>query len=170
MKPIELYFFRHGIAAERGDPASAADEDRQLTEEGERKTYRAAEGLKLLQIGFDKILTSPWTRASQTADILSEVLEMNNPETLSQLAGDCSVAELLDGIAQQSGRRLLLVGHQPLLGETVAHLLCGSGKFEVDLKKSGVCAVAVDELPPQGPATLLWALTSKQLRLMSQSR
>ena len=38
MKTIALYFFRHGIAVNRGDPGITSDSDRPLTEEGARKT------------------------------------------------------------------------------------------------------------------------------------
>jgi phosphohistidine phosphatase len=167
MKTIELYFFRHGIAMDREDPHITSDQDRPLTEEGVRKTQAAAQGLSRLKVGFDKILTSPWLRATQTADILSEVLEMESEE-LPELAGNRTVDDLLQALAQQRGGRMLLVGHEPLLGNTVGRLLCGAGEFRIDLKKSGVCAVQVDDLPPQAPATLAWLLTSKQLRMIGR--
>ena len=168
MKPRELIFFRHGIAVELSDPAVPSDEERPLTEEGIRKTREAAEGLKRLQINFDKLLTSPWLRASQTAGILADVLALGTPETLPELAGDHTPNELIEALAQQTGRHMLLVGHQPLLAETVAQLLSGEPKFQIDLKKSGVCAIEVDGMPPGAPATLLWMLTSKQLRMLAK--
>jgi len=74
MKPFELYFFRHGIALDKEDPSVTTDAARPLTEDGIRKTRAAAEGLKRMEIPFDRILTSPWLRAIQTASILAEVL------------------------------------------------------------------------------------------------
>jgi phosphohistidine phosphatase len=167
MKPMELYLFRHGIAVDRENPTVKSDPDRHLTEDGIRKTRAAAAGLKRLQIPFDKILTSPWLRASQTAEILGDVLDMS-VEALPELAGDHSVDELLQALAHQRVERLLLVGHEPLLGNTAGRLLCGSADFRIDLKKSGACALEVDGLPSSSPATLLWVLTSKQLRLMGK--
>lgn len=160
---FDLVFFRHGIAA---DPGSAPDCDRPLTEEGIRKTRAAAEGLKNMEIAFDSILTSPWLRATQTAAILSDVLVAGTPAELPELAGDCTAGELVAALARHSGRTLLLVGHQPLLSDVVAHLLGAGAKCEIDFKKSGACAIHVDALPPRGPATLHWFLTSKQLRAL----
>ena len=167
MKAIELYFFRHGIAVDRDDPSVASDQDRPLTEEGMRKTRAAAAGLKRMQITFDNILTSPWLRASETADILAEVLGIAAQE-LPELAGNCSVDALLKALGHKPAQHMLLVGHEPLLGNTAGRLLCGSADFRIDLKKSGVCAVQVDALPPRAPAALLWLLTSKQLRMIGK--
>jgi len=166
MKTLELCFFRHGIAVDREDPSVTLDSERPLTEDGARKVRASAEGLKRLAVDYDKILTSPWLRAKQTAAILAEVLALPAPEELPQLAGDRSPAELLDALAHQHGRRTLLVGHEPLLSETVVHVL--GGQWSLDLKKSGACMIEVDALPTRKSAALLWHLTSRQLRLLGK--
>jgi phosphohistidine phosphatase len=162
MKSLELYFFRHGIAVDREDPGVTNDTVRPLTDDGIRKTRSSAEGLKRMEIGFDRILTSPWLRAIQTASILSEVLYLSPAQEVAELAGDKTPEELLDALAKHHGKRTLLVGHEPLLSTTVVQLL--GGEWALDLKKSGCCAVLVDGLPARKPATLLWSLTSRQLR------
>ena len=166
MKGLELYFFRHGIAVDREDPGVTSDAARPLTEDGIRKTRTAAEGLKRMDVGFDKILTSPWLRASQTAAILSEVLELPAAEEMAELEGDRTPEELVGALAHRHGKRTLLVGHEPLLSATVVHIL--GGDWALDLKKSGACAVFVDALPPRKPATLIWHLSSRQLRWMAR--
>jgi len=166
MKTLELCFFRHGIAVDRDDPSVKSDADRPLTEDGDRKTRAAAEGLKRLDVGYDKILTSPWLRAKQTAAILAEILELPAPEELPQLAGDRTPADLLDALAHHHGRKTLLVGHEPLLSATVVHAL--GGKWALDLKKAGACSIEVDTLPPRKSATLQWHLTSRQLRWLAK--
>jgi phosphohistidine phosphatase len=121
MKSLELCFFRHGIALDRDDPTVSSDADRPLTEEGSRKTRAAAEGFKRLDAGYDKILTSPWLRAKETAAILAEVLALPAPQELPQLAGDRTPSDLVEALAHHHGRRTLLVGHEPLLSATVVH-------------------------------------------------
>jgi phosphohistidine phosphatase len=167
MKPIEIYFFRHGIALDREDPSASSDEVRPLTEEGIKKTRVAAEGLKRMEIPFDRIFTSPWLRAIQTASILSEVLYLSPAQELPELAGNKTPADLLGALAKHHGKRTLLVGHEPLLSATVVHLL--GGEWALDLKKSGCCAVQADTLPARKPAMLLWSLTSRQLRWIGSS-
>ena len=157
------------MAADKGDPAYPNDRDRPLTEEGIKKTREAAEGLKRLQINFDKILTSPWVRAIQTAQIAAEVLEMTaRLENLPELEGNRSVDELVKAIGDRRAARLLLVGHEPLLGRTMAHLLRPGQALDIDLKKSGAGAVEVQSLPPRDPGTLLWLMTAKQLRMLAK--
>jgi len=166
VKTLELCFFCHGIAVERDDPGVTTDAERPLTLDGARKTRIAAEGLNRLDVGFDRILTSPWLRAKQTAAILAEVLGQENPEELPELAGDRTPSELLGALADHHGRRTLLVGHEPLLSSAVIQLL--GGEWHLDLKKSGACAIEVDALPPRKPAILLWHLTARQLRWMAK--
>lgn len=167
MKGIELCFFRHGIAVDREDPSVTSDPLRPLTDDGIRKTRAAAAGLKRLEIGFDRVLTSPWLRASQTAAILSEVLMLGAPEEMAELEGDRSVSELLDALVHRHGKRTLLVGHEPLLSATVVNIL--GGEWALDLKKAGACGLFVDALPPRKPGTLLWHLTSRQLRWIGKA-
>lgn len=166
MKPLDLVFFRHGLAGERGDPAFPVDEDRPLTEEGIRKTRLAAFGLKRLDLECDKVLTSPWLRARQTAEIVADVLGAPPPVHLAELAGDRSPADLIAGLAANHGQRTLLVGHEPLMGATIARVL--KGDFAVDLKKAGACALRVAALPSRKPGTLLWLMTSGQLRMIAK--
>jgi phosphohistidine phosphatase len=166
MKPVELYFFRHGIAVDREDPSVTNDAVRPLTDDGIRKTRSAAEGLKRMEIAFDRILTSPWLRAIQTASILSEVLYLSPAQEIPELAGDKTPDDLLATLAKHHGKRTLLVGHEPLLSSTVVQLL--GGDWNLDLKKSGCCAVLVDGLPTPKSATLLWSMTSRQLRWITK--
>jgi phosphohistidine phosphatase len=163
MKGFELVFFRHGIAAD-----TVPDSSRPLTEEGIRKTYGSAEGLKKMAIPFDRVFTSPWLRASQTAAILSEVLMTPAPEEMPELAGDHTATELLEALQSCQGHSFLLVGHQPLLGDSIATLLGAPGRCEIDLRKSGACSVHLEALPPRKPAVLNWLLTSKQLRAVGK--
>jgi phosphohistidine phosphatase len=162
MKGIELVFFRHGIAAD-----TLPDRERPLTEEGMRKTRAAAEGLKKLEIPIERIFTSPWVRATQTAAILSEVLMLPVAEVMNELAGDRPVRAFLDAIPRVPCRGMMFVGHQPLLGEAAAELLGAGRKCEIDIRKAGACSIRVDAIPPRRPAVLQWLLTAKQLRAQS---
>ena len=165
---MRIYLFRHGEALPKTDPSVSSDPQRPLIEEGIRKTRQAAEALAKFEIPFDAVYTSPWVRAKQTAKILCEVLGLSTVlQEMDELAGDRAVDDVMNALAKQNHHQdIILVGHNPLLSDIAAYLLCLSEGMQVDLKKSGICAVETDRVPPKNPGTLLWAMTNKQLRLM----
>jgi len=69
-----LYLVRHGIATDRTDPQSPPDSERPLTAKGVQKSRQAALGLAETGAKPDVILTSPYVRAAQTAEIFAEAL------------------------------------------------------------------------------------------------
>jgi phosphohistidine phosphatase len=169
---MRIYLFRHGEALSKGEPSVSSDAERPLTQDGIKHTRQAAEGLKALDIAFDCVFTSPWVRARQTADIAAAVWGLQpKVEEMPELAGDRRVQEVLAALAKHAGlEHVVLVGHNPLLGEVAAYLLSLATAMTVDLKKSGVCAVEVQRVPPRSPGTLLWMMTAKQLRALRSGK
>ena len=166
-----LYFMRHGIAVNRADSAASSDDrQRPLTSKGIKRMRKAAKGLVTLSISFDRILSSPLERARQTAKIVAQALQMEDRiEEIQPLCPDQSVQDLLSGLAAYAGeKKILLVGHEPLLSSTVSYLLSGKAGAEIQLKKGALCCLEVDGIPPQKSAVLQWALTPKQLRLLAR--
>src|ERR1051325_8734008 len=72
---MEIYILRHGIAVERGTPGYKKDSDRPLTKEGEDKMRQIAEAMLAMALKFDLILSSPFERAKQTAQIVAGELD-----------------------------------------------------------------------------------------------
>ena len=72
-----LYIVRHGIAVDRTDPKCPPEAERPLTAKGVQKTRAAALGLKELKVKPDVLITRPFDRAAQTAEIFAEAL--NDP-------------------------------------------------------------------------------------------
>jgi phosphohistidine phosphatase len=171
---MNLYFMRHGIAAAVDDPAFADDDERPLTNKGIKRMRRAARGLVRLKIPFDGVLTSPVLRARQTAEIVAAGIGMETRlEAISSLAPDSTVDHLLFGLTRYQDREhLLLVGHEPLLSQTMTSLLCPNRGQDQDLtiavRKGSLCRIEIDALPPTSPGTLHWHLAPKQLRLLGQ--
>ena len=168
---MNLYLMRHGRAVSGGDPSVTDDSQRPLTDKGIKRTRRAARGLRRLGIRFDAILTSPLRRARQTADVVAATLGLESQvEEISGLAPESSVEHLLFGLTRYQDREdLLLVGHQPLLGQTLAGLLDSGrvSRLEFDLAKGSLCRLEVDALPALKPGRLHWLMTAKQLRLLA---
>jgi phosphohistidine phosphatase len=164
---LELYLVRHAVAALRG-PDYPDDADRPLTDEGVERFRRSVAGLRDTGVQLDLVLTSPYVRARETAEILCAGLRPK-PKLIvvEALAPEQKPAEVIAAIARHSsaGRgasRLALVGHEPDLGELAARLLGAKGAFE--FKKGGVCRIDVDRAMPAGPGTLRWFLTPRVLR------
>ena len=159
---MDLYILRHGIAADKDDPRYPKDDDRPLTEEGQKKTLKIARRMKGLGLTFDLILSSPLARARQTAEITASVLGCKSKLKFSaNLAPAGSKKALLHEIARR--RRILLVGHEPYLSELTSTLLAGTDGLGIDLKKGGLCRMTVAHLRYGRCATLEWLASPKLL-------
>src|SRR5262245_24941845 len=113
---LEIYLVRHAIAAERG-PKYPDDRKRPLTPDGMKRFESAVAGLVELGLELDVILTSPLTRAEETATLLAVGLKKRPPiETVEALAPGGKFAALVDAVSKQARRhrrRIALVGHEP---------------------------------------------------------
>lgn len=166
-----LYLMRHGIAAEPS--RGVADADRALTDEGVEKTTRVAEGLRTLELRPDAILSSPLRRARETARVAGEILAPACAIALRPaLAGGAAPEEIVAGLRPPRGaRHVLVVGHQPDLGELASYLLTGSARLSpLPFKKAAVAAIEVGALPARHHGVLHWFLTPGQLRAIADSR
>ena len=159
-----VIIFRHGPSEERDLERWPDDGERPLTERGEEKTRRAAEGLSRLIPDVDLMLSSPLTRAVQTARILSKVLEAPGAETIAALEPGSPWRAVLERLRREpADATIVLVGHEPDLGRLAGGLVFGAPRA-MPLKKAGACAVRFDmELEP-GRGELEWFATPRMLR------
>lgn len=167
---MDLYLVRHAIAEESA--ASGKDADRALTAEGKSRMRAAAEGLRALGVQFDLLLTSPYRRAVETADIVSRVLGGIETRVLPELAAGGDLPALLTALRPlRQAQSLALVGHQPDLGYLASQVMTGSpDACPLAFKKGGV---ACFEIPTaRGPlrGDLLWLMAPKQLRAVAKDR
>ena len=72
---MNLYLLRHGIAVDPSKPGIARDAERPLLPKGKRRLRQIAEAMGALGISFDVILSSPYERAKQTAEIVAKSLK-----------------------------------------------------------------------------------------------
>jgi phosphohistidine phosphatase len=167
---MNLYILRHGIAVEHGAPGYAKDADRPLTPEGERKLGEIAKAMLALDLAFDLILSSPYTRARQTAEIIAGAFNARKKlEFSNSLACGGDNKELVDYLKrrQPPPENVLLVGHEPYLSGLVSLLVAGTGNCCVVLKKGGLCKLSTESLKYGRCAALAWLLTPKQMALMA---
>ena len=167
---MDLYILRHGIAVELGTEGITEDSARALTAEGEAKTRQIAAALKAMKLSFELILSSPFLRAKQTADIVAAKLKATGALKLTDaLAVGGSPRTLVRSIANRKPvpQSVLLVGHEPYLSELISLLVAGPTGLDMTLKKGGLAKLAVPRLKYGRCATLEWLLTPKQLALMA---
>ncbi len=162
---MRLYIVRHGIAIDRDDPKCPADPDRYLTDEGVQKTRKAAEGLAALGADPDLLLSSPYVRAWQTAEIFAAALGYSNGKirkTDHLLPGAQPAALFRELAKEKNARSVFLFGHAPNVDDVLAAAL-GVNHHITSMKKAGV---ALLELKQVSPATgeLLWLAPPKLLK------
>jgi phosphohistidine phosphatase len=113
---VDLILWRHA-EAEPGEP----DMGRRLTAKGIKQAERVAAWLDGHLPDTTKILVSPADRAQQTALALKRKFRV-----VQDLAPGASAVEVLAAAGWPDGREpVLVVGHQPTLGEVAASLLAG---------------------------------------------
>jgi phosphohistidine phosphatase len=160
---MEIYILRHGIAVERGTKGYKNDSDRPLTKEGAEKMEQIAKTLQAMEVQFDLILSSPYVRAQQTAQIVGD--ELGEEVTFTDfLIPGANGLELIGEINDEKPQRVLLVGHEPDLSQLISVLITGGTEAMIELKKGGLCKLTSDKLSFGKSATLNWLLTARQLR------
>ena len=135
---MDLIVWRHAEAQELdpGVPEAEAyhrDLERALTGRGQKHAARMAAWLDQQLTDTARILVSPALRCQQTAMNLGRKFK-----TSDQLAPGGSVEALLEAAHWPTGRStVLVVGHQPTLGQAVAQLL-GLPQSELSIRKGAL--------------------------------
>ncbi len=118
---MDLILWRHAEAEDwpEGDGQAGSDMDRSLTARGEKQAARMAAWLDRQLPEGARIVVSPARRCEQTALALGRKYRLR-PE----LAPGASPATLLELVQWPFARSpMLVIGHQPTLGQTIAQLL-----------------------------------------------
>ena len=162
-----VYLVRHGIAEDRG--MAIPDSDRALTTDGIRKMHRIVSGLQRLDVQPAAIWTSPLRRTRETAEILAAGLGVNAVRLCDSLAPASSLDAVCAGLAGAPDS-VMVVGHQPDLGELASRLLFGGQQGDsLPFKKGAVAKITWKDGDPTSRSRLEWFLTPAQLRLLGRS-
>ena len=132
---MDLILWRHAEAEELPEavPDAHSDLARKLTSRGEKQAARMAEWLDRQLPGSARIVVSPARRCEQTALALGRKFK-----TRTELAPGATLAELLDLVQWPLSKTpMLVIGHQPMLGQTIAQLL-GFQESDCAIKKGAL--------------------------------
>jgi len=167
---MNLFILRHGIAVEPGTLGFENDADRPLIPKGERRLRSAAAAMKKLELSFDLILSSPFVRARQTAEIVAGELKLKQRiEFLDGLVPGGNPKALIHTLNElkPTPENVLLVGHEPYLSRLISLLVSGHADAVIEMKKGGLCKLDVVDLDYGQCARLAWLLTPSHMELMA---
>jgi phosphohistidine phosphatase len=165
---MHLYLIRHGIAVDREDPNCPPDTERPLTPKGMKRSHAAALGLRALDVKPNAVLTSPWLRAVQTAEIFCEAIGYPTKKIMrtDALKGTSAPSELLRELQSMKAKVVLCIGHEPHLHLVIGHVLHTSAKI-TELKKAGLALLKLERIsPPQGRLLALYPASA--LRILAK--
>ena len=155
---MQIYLLRHAIA-EDGEPGRP-DAERALTDEGRDKLRRVLRRARSADVAPSLILSSPYRRARETAEIAGELLDYRGriveTHALVPEASPHDTWQEIRGHAQESA--ILLASHEPLMSSLGALLLSSPG-LAVDMKKAALLRIDCDRLGREPKGVLKWMLT-----------
>lgn len=155
---MQIYLLRHGIAEE--SRVGLRDFDRALTPEGGEKLRRVLDRARAAGASPAAILSSPFRRALQTAQLAAEVLHY--PGKILQtraLTPEASPAETWSEIRSYGELpAILLASHEPLMSSLTAFLL-DSPTLVVDMKKAALVRIDCERCGNSPSGVLKWMLT-----------
>jgi len=161
---MKIYLVRHGIAYEPGSPGYEDDTQRPLTDKGREKINKVAHVLKRLSLKPDVILSSPYLRARQTAEILAKELKYKKDKIqfseslLPTTKPESVIAEIIE---KYNVEELVLIGHEPNLGLLISTLAAGDPDLAINVRYGSVCCLSADDFRIERRATIEWLLTPK---------
>jgi phosphohistidine phosphatase len=166
---MDLYLVRHAVAFDF-DPSQWPDDSRRpLTPEGQKRFGRSARGLKALVPSVDVVLSSPWVRAWQTAELLESEAGWPRAVACDALESGRAPAEVLQALQPYAGySAIVLVGHEPSLHELASYLLTAdTSHAQIEMRKGGVARLEVGDGLRPGAGRLQWLLPPKVLRALA---
>ena len=161
-----LYIMRHAEAVEASD--TLQDEWRYLTEKGRSAAEKVCAAVAKTGPKPRLTITSPLTRAVQTAEIAAKkACRKNIVVSSGLLLPGADISELVSHLKScKDAKRVMLVGHEPQLGSLIAKLLCHDDDT-VLLKKGSCVTLKLDFDTDDKPASFLGYLAPGKKRTTS---
>lgn len=147
---------RHGQA----HPQVTDDASRTLTKQGVSETQLvSAKAFIDKKIKPTHIISSIYTRAIQTANTVAKALDYKaNIPTTDHILPDSNPREALEFLAKQTVDSLLIVSHQPLVGQLISLLVDGVIE-ERHIPTSAIAYIKIDTPIMMGSGHLKWMET-----------
>ena len=146
---MKVWILRHGEA----QPHARRDAERELTAHGREQVLHSA--ARLIGQPLDCILVSPYVRAQQTAELVRKALGFTSELiTVPWLTPESEPRDAVSKLADSGN--VLLVSHQPFVGELISLLLHGHLRQPQPMQTASLVEIE-GEWPLAGSMTLLSA-------------
>ncbi len=157
---MRLYFLRHGKAVDR-DSWQGSDDERPLKRQGCKDVDLLGEHFRRKGFKLDLVVTSPLTRAVQTAEIFSKSLRMLSGFQIDDRLRPGCTLELLRSLVlgYPHADRLLVIGHEPDFSTLIGDL---TGGYTLVLRKGALARVDLADSGFSG--TLVWLIQPALIR------
>lgn len=151
---MNLYLIRHSIA--ENISIDKKDFDRELTSEGKSVIAKTSQAWKNYIDQLDIVLSSPLTRAVQTAEIISSNLQTNqNLIKDNNLGTGSRTSDLIELLNSLEYENVAVVGHQPDLSIHVNNF-CGTGSFNLVFPPAALAKIEFDNSIKYGKGRLVY--------------
>jgi phosphohistidine phosphatase len=169
---MKLLIVRHADAGDAEEFAKTGQADylRPLSKKGHKQMSAGVRGLLELVPSCDLIVSSPFTRAAETAEHLRVAYEREAIETTPALEPTADPAHFELWMREHAEAELggtvdvaIAVGHEPHLSELTTWLISGRDGSSVEMKKGGACLLAFDGPVRKASAVLRWLMGPSHL-------
>lgn len=155
---MKIYLLRHADA----ESVRTSDAARELTEGGLRQARAVGTYCAARQIAPALLLTSPYRRARQTAELVGEAIGVAPQNAAFLASGMTPETALLELCAWQRLDDVMLVGHQPDLSLLAASLLGVEHAENVDFGKAALMCVEAGRAEPGAGCLHFFAPTPRR--------
>jgi phosphohistidine phosphatase len=164
-----IYFLRHANAGSKQFSNPAKDEKRPLDKVGEMQCDDLGRALAYIGVTANVIISSPLTRALQTATLVAQWVGYEEKIVLDDALRPEATFEHFKALLNRHRDKpaIMVVGHDPSMTEFVNRVLSGGAPMAaIEMKKGGVAKV---EKELRRPATLRWLMTPKVVQGVQRS-
>ncbi len=169
---MKLLIIRHAKAGDREQwqTKKLPDSDRPLTEEGITEFNVVVQSLPSLIVKLDRIYSSPYKRAMQTAELLRKAYpdtKISSSEVLLQGTSWKDVQSFLQKEWDKDGV-ICMIGHENHLSTVLSGLLSSSDENAFRFKKGGIAFVDLELRETRVTGKLFWFLPPKAVMKLSK--
>ncbi len=162
---MKLLIVRHAKAYDPDPSRWPDDSKRPLTDEGKARFYKSVPTIKALAPKKIRVISSPYVRALQTAEILCDEAGWEPPEIDERLSAHFGPAEAMELLQSLDvAGNYAIVGHDPTFSYLPAHLI-GANRLGATILKTGAVALVDTGIAPpvQGSGTMTALIQPKIL-------